>query len=145
MSDRAWAWVLAPLVHLCGPGAVGLAPHFARAEHRWHVPAPVLVAVGRIESMCTEDADDGHGDYGVMQIREGTRAARGHSRAELLHARLNIDLGARHIRYWWDRCGDLPASLGIFAGLRTCSQGRRSRRARDVLRLAAQAAGPPES
>jgi soluble lytic murein transglycosylase-like protein len=134
------------LLHLCGPSAVHLAPHFDRAAHRWYVPPAILVAVGRIESLCTEDADDGDSDYGVMQLREGTRAARGHSRAELLHARLNIDLGARHIRYWWDRCGDLPASLGIYTGgSRTCSQGRRSKRARDVLRLAEQASREPES
>ena len=133
------------LLSLCGPSAVHLAPHFDRAAHRWHVSAPVLVAVARIESLCTEDADDGHYDYGVMQIREGTRAARGHSRSELLRARLNIDLGARHIRDWQDRCGDLPASLGIYRNSPNCAAGRRSKRARDVLRLAEQASHEPES
>lgn len=133
------------LLHLCGPGSVGLAPHFSAAAHRWHVPPAILVAVARVESRCTPDADDGLGDVGVMQIREGTRAARGHSRAELLRPRLNIWLGARHIRYWWDRCGDLPASLGIYRNSPTCAAGRRSKRAQDVLRLAEQASGPPES
>ena len=133
------------LAALCGPGSLGLAPHFDRASHRWHVPAPVLVSVARIESMCSPDADDGQGDLGVMQVRVGTRAARGHSRAELLRARLNIDLGARHLRHLWDLCGDLPAALGVYTGLHTCSQGRRSKRARDVLNLAAQASHEGES
>jgi soluble lytic murein transglycosylase-like protein len=134
------------LLRLCDPNHADLAPHVDRAAHRWHVPPAVLVAVSRLESMCTEDADDGKGDYGVGQIREGTRAARGHSREELLHARLNIWLMARHIRYWQDRCGDLPAALGIYTGgSKTCSQGRRSKRARDVIRLVREAEGAPHS
>ena len=125
--------VAALVLALCGPGALPLAPHFAHASHRWHVPPAVLVAVAKIESRCDPTADDGDSDYGVMQIREGGSAARHHTRAELLHARLNIDLGARHIRYWWNRCGDLPASLGIYRGSRNCHDGRHSKRARDVM------------
>lgn len=137
--------VAALVLALCGPGAVPLAPHFAHAAHKFHVPPAVLVAVARVESRCSPTADDGDSDYGVMQIREGGSAAHGHTRAQLLDARTNIMLGARHIRYWWDRCGDLPASLGIYRGSHNCRDGRHSKRATDVMRLAAQAIGPPES
>ena len=134
------------LLALCGPGHADLAPHFARAAHRWHVPPAILVSVAKIESRCDPAADDGDSDIGAMQIRVGGSAARHHTRAELMSPRLNIDLGARHIRYWWNRCGDLPASLGIYTGgSRTCSQGRRSKRARDVLQYAEQATRGPRS
>ena len=133
------------LLALCGPGAAGLAPHFQAAAHRYRIPPAVLVAVAKIESRCDPTADDGDSDYGVMQIREGGSAARHHTRAELLRPRLNIDLGARHIRYWWNRCGDLPASLGIYRGSHNCRDGRHSKRAKDVLRWAEWATHPPES
>jgi soluble lytic murein transglycosylase-like protein len=133
------------LLHLCGSHAVYKAPYYDRAAQRFHVPASVLVAVGRIESLCTADADDGEGDLGEMQIRVGTLAARGHSKEELLRPRLNIWLAARHIRYWQDRCGDLAASLGIYRNSPNCKAGRHSKRAKDVFQLAEQASRPPES
>ncbi len=133
------------LLALCGPGAVGLAPHVQAASHRYHVPPAILVSVARIESRCSPTADDGDGDIGVMQIRLGASAAHGRTLAQLLDARTNILLGARHIRYWWDRCGDLPASLGIYRGSHNCRDGRRSKRAHDVLQFAEQALRPPES
>ena len=133
------------LLALCGPSATGLAPHFAYASHRYHVPPAILVSVARIESRCSPTADDGDSDLGVMQVRLGGSAAHGRTRAQLLDARTNIMLGARHIRYWWDRCGDLPASLGIYRGSHNCRDGRHSKRARDVLLWAEMATRPPES
>ena len=133
------------ILHLCGPGAVHLAPHFERAAHRWHVPPAVLVAVARAESTCDPDADDGRGDIGIIQVRPGTLAARGHTAAELHDPRLCLWLGARHLRHWWGRCGDLAGALGVYAGHRTCRAGRTSRYAARVLGFVAEATGEPES
>ena len=133
------------LLHLCGPSSLGLAPHFQAASHRYGIPPAILVSVARIESRCDPAADDGDSDYGVMQIREGGSAAHGRTKAQLLNARTNIMLGARHIRYWWNRCGDLPASLGIYRGSHNCRDGRHSKRAKDVIRWAEWATHPPES
>ena len=133
------------LLHLCGPNSLALAPHFDRAAHRWNVPPAVLVAMARVESNCDPDASDGRGDEGILQVRVGTLAARGHIAVELHGPQLNLWLGARHVRHWWDRCGDMAAALGVFAGHHTCRAGRASRYTRRVLSFAAEAAASPES
>ena len=133
------------LAHLCGPGSTYLAPHVDRAAHRWHVPPAILVAMARVESTCDPDADDGRGDHGILQVRPGTLAAHGHTAAELHNPRLCLMLGARHLRHWIDRCGDLAGALGVYAGHRTCRAGRVSRYSSRVLHFAAESSGPPES
>jgi hypothetical protein len=123
------------LLSLCGPGAVGLAPHFQAAAHRYHIPPVILIAQARVESTCHPNAVGGKDgiNVGLLAIRVGASAAHGHTAEELKRPRLNLLLGARHLRKTWDLCHDLAGGLGVYAGYRTCSQGRRSSYSRKVL------------
>ena len=60
----------------------------------------------------------------LLDVRDAEAFAAGHIR------------GARHLRYWMDRCGDLEAALGVYAGHHTCRAGRESGYSRRVLQLA---------
>ena len=135
------------LLALCGPSSLGLAPHFQAASHRYGIPPAILVAQARVESTCHPSAVGGKDgiNVGLLAIRVGTGAAHGHTAEELKRPRLNLLLGARHLRKTWDLCHDLAGGLGVYGGYRTCSQGRRSSYARRVISFAAEAAGPPES
>ncbi len=124
------------LAHLCGPGYAGLAYAAASAAQRWRVPVAVLVAMAYVESTCRPSAVGPRGGVGLLQVVPGTRAAHGHTAEELKNSRLNLALGARHLRYWMDRCGDLEAALGVYAGHHTCRAGRESGYSRRVLQLA---------
>jgi hypothetical protein len=121
------------LLTLCGPSAIGLAPHVDHAAHKYHVKPVVLIAMARVESTCHVDARDGRGDWGLLQIREGGSAALGYTAEELLKPRLNLELGARHLHRWIVRCGDVRAALGIFDGWKKCSLGRKSPYAKRVM------------
>lgn len=114
------------LLQLCGSGHASLAPHIDAAAKRWNVPSEVLVSMIFVESTCHSDVVGLKGTVGLMQIMPGSKAARGYSVEELKNSRLNLLLGARHLRYWWNRCGDLSAALGVYNGSKTCSKGRES-------------------
>ena len=126
------------ILALCGPGHASLASHIDAAAKRWDVPADVLVSMVFVESTCRSDVVGPKGTVGLTQIAPDTRAARGHSAEELKGPRLNLFLGARHLRYWWNRCGDLPAALGVYNGSKSCPEGRKSDYVETVLRNTVQ-------
>ena len=136
------------LLSLCGPGHAALAPLVAREAARYepHRPA-ILVAMARVESTCAPDAVGGKDGFnvGLLAIRLGTRAARGHGALELMRPGLNLHLGAAHLARCLLLCGDLAGALGVYGGHRTCRAGRASGYARRVLRWAEQADQEVES
>jgi soluble lytic murein transglycosylase-like protein len=121
------------VLSLCGSGHSNLAPHVDYVAKRWDIPAEVLVSMIFVESSCHPNAIGPKGTVGLMQIAPGTRAAMGHSVKELRNSRLNLFLGARHLRYWLNRCGDLPGALGVYNGAKTCPDGRESDYTKRVL------------
>ena len=135
------------LLALCGPGSVGLAPHVDHAAREYHLKPAILVAMARVESTCNPRAIGGRDgiQYGLLQIREGGSAALGYTADELLKPRLNLELGARHLHRWINRCGDVRAALGVFNGWRKCSLGRRSPYARKVLSWVEEVERAPHS
>ena len=86
------------LLSLCGPGHAALAPLVAREAARYepHRPA-ILVAMARVESTCAPDVVGGKDGFnvGLLAIRLGTRAARGHGALEF----------GRLWGWRWPRCG----------------------------------------
>jgi len=119
----------------CWPG---LASRVDAAAQRWRVPAAVLASMAYVESSCRPGAVGARGGVGLLQVVPGTLAAHGHTAEELQRPRLNLALGARHLRYWLDRCGDLEAALGVYAGHHTCRAGRESDYSRRVLQNVAR-------
>lgn len=148
---RAVMDVALMLLSLCGPGHAALAPLVAREAARYepHRPA-VLVAMARVESTCDPSAEDGRGDYGLLQIRVGTRAARGHTAEELKRPRLNLHLGAAHLADRLRLCnGNLLFALYVYAGRKKCRDYGADKYGRDyarrVLRWTEQAEREDES
>ena len=135
------------LLQLCGPGAVGLAPHVHHAARKYHIKPAILVAMARVESTCNPRAIGGRDgiQYGLLQIREGGSAALGYTAEELLKPRLNLELGARHLHRWTVRCGDVRAALGVFNGWKKCSQGRKSPYAKRVMEWVEEIERAPHS
>jgi hypothetical protein len=120
------------LAVLC-PGRVSLAPAFERAARKHHVPASLLVAQSRNESNCDPEAIGRKDERGLLQLKPGTRAA-GNVPLDRLHVpAVNASLGAAHLARCLLLCGDWAGALGVFAGHRTCAQGRASRYARNVI------------
>jgi soluble lytic murein transglycosylase-like protein len=121
------------LAVLC-PSRVNLAPAFERAARRYRLPAALLVAMARNESTCNPLAVSKSGkDVGLLQVRLGTAAARGHTAEELKRPGLSAMLGARHLAGKLRLCEDVPAALGVYAGWDTCELGRASGYAQRVL------------
>lgn len=132
------------LAVLC-PKRVSLAPVFEKAAERYGLPAGLLVAVARNESNCNPSAVGRGGEIGLGQIRPGTLAAGNVPIAHLYRPEVNARMMARHLAACLLLCGDIGAALGVYAGHRTCSQGRASGYARRVLRFWNEVKGEPRT
>ena len=125
---------------LC-PGRMELAPAFASAAQKHDLPPALLVAMSRNEATCNTLAVGRKGERGLLQLKPGTRAAGTVPVDQLFVPAVNLRLGAKHLKRCLKLCGDIRAALGVYAGNRTCSQGRASGYARRVLGFMAQAQG----
>jgi hypothetical protein len=88
----------------------------------------LVVAVIRAESTCNERADSGRLDLGLGQIRLGTLAAAGATRAQLLDPETNIALTARHLAKCLATCPTLLGALSLYRGIAGCKSSKGSRR-----------------
>jgi hypothetical protein len=91
-----------------------------------HVPAVVLVAMGRPESSCGKNLINRRThSYGFLQIKLDGSANVDHlTGPELLDPAVNIPLGARHLAKWMRMCGTLGGALTGYHGRKDSYHGR---------------------
>ena len=105
----------------CGERGSALIGPVRSEARRWLLHPDLLARVVGHESRCDPAADSGVGDLGLGQIRLGTDAARGASRAELMRPGLNLYLTARHLAWCLILCGErIPGALSVYSGRRWC-------------------------